>query len=418
MMNKVIFEPKIKRVYIVMFAIALFLIGGFLNFQYKQFNLIHNNQIKSFQRVVGNLVKEYPEEESNIVNALLFNDSSNNSEKLGEEILNKYGYNLKIKMSEDPIFRSYKNSYMINNIITLTIIMVIIGFIMIFFIKYIFGYLGRISNILDKFISGDLNYKDEFNDEGIVSIISSQLSQLGRNISFNYTKLEEEKESSKALVTDISHQLKTPLASISMCNSILEENELTLEEKKEFFEMSNKNINKLHSLIDSLVNISRLEVAMIRLKPEYNNLTNTIIRAYNSAYIKANNKKINIKLGEIKEDIVVKHDTKWTEEAIFNVLENGIKYTNEGGKIYLDIEESLNYIKILIKDNGRGINKKEFNNIFKRFYRCKNVEQDHIEGSGVGLYLTRKILEDQGGSIMVKSVEGQGSEFTLLLPKN
>ena len=418
MMNKVIFEPKIKRVYIVMFAIALFLIGGFLNFQYKQFNIIHNNQIKAFQRVVGNLVKEYPNEESNIVNALLFNDSSNNSEKLGEEILNKYGYNLKIKMSEDPTLRSYKNSYMINNIITVAIIVVIIASIMIFFIKYIFGYLGRISNILDNFISGNLDYKDEFNDEGIVSIISSQLSQLGRNISFNYTKLEEEKESSKALVTDISHQLKTPLASISMCNSILEEDELTLEEKKEFFEMSNKNINKLHSLIDSLVNISRLEVAMIKLKPEYNNLANTIIRAYNSAYIKAKNKKIDINLGEIKEDIVIKHDIKWTEEAIFNVLENGIKYTNEGGKIYLDIEESLNYIKILIKDNGRGINKKEFNNIFKRFYRCKNVEQDHIEGSGVGLYLTRKILEDQGGSIMVKSVEGQGSEFTLLLPKN
>ena len=418
MMNKVIFEPKIKRVYIVMFAIALFLIGGFLNFQYKQFNLIHNTQIKSFQRVVGNLVKEYPDEESNIVNALLFNDSSNDSEKTGEEILNKYGYNLKVKMSEDPTFISYKNSYMINNIITVAIIVVIIASIMIFFIKYIFGYLGRISNILDNFISGNLDYKDEFNDEGIVSVISSQLGQLGRNISFNYAKLEEEKESSKALVTDISHQLKTPLASISMCNSILEEDELTLEEKKEFFEMSNKNINKLHSLIDSLVNISRLEVAMIKLKPEYNNLANTIIRAYNSAYIKAKNKKIDINLGEIKEDIVIKHDTKWTEEAIFNVLENGIKYTNEGGKIDLDIEESLNYIKINIKDNGRGINKKEFNNIFKRFYRCKNVEQDHIEGSGVGLYLTRKILEDQGGSIMVKSVEGQGSEFTLLLPKN
>ena len=391
MMNKAIFEPKIKKVYIAMFIITLFLIGGFLSFQYKQFNIIHNNQIKSFQRVVGNLIKEYPNEESNIVNAL-FNDSSNDSEKTGEKILNKYGYNLKVKMSEDPTFISYKNSYMINNIITVAIIVVIIASIMIFFIKYIFGYLGRISNILDNFISGNLDYNDEFNDEGIVSVISSQLGQLGRNISFNYAKLEEEKESSKALVTDISHQLKTPLASISMCNSILEEDELTLEEKKEFFEMSNKNINKLHSLIDSL--------------------------AYNSAYIKAKNKKIDINLGEIKEDIVVKHDIKWTEEAIFNVLENGIKYTNEGGKIDLDIEESLNYIKINIKDNGRGINKKEFNNIFKRFYRCKSVEQDNIEGSGVGLYLTRKILEDQGGSIMVKSVEGQGSEFTLLLPKN
>lgn len=416
-MSKAVFEPKVKKFYVVFTIVVLLLIGSFMIFQNKQFKLIHNTQIKAYQRVVGNLVNKYPDEESRIVNELLFQEN-NDLEALGKEVLNKYGYNLDIKISEDPTFISYKNSYVINNIIAICIIVLVITFIMIFFIKYIFSYLERISNILDKFISGNLDYKDEFNEEGIVSIISSQLSQLGRNISFNYSKLEEEKESSKALVTDISHQLKTPLASISMCNSILEENGLTPQEKKEFFDMSNKNINKLHSLIDSLVNISRLEVAMIKLKPEENNLRNTVIKAYNSAYIKAKNKGIDIILEDINKDIIIKHDSKWTEEAIFNVLDNAIKYNNKDGFVSLNIEESLNYIKIHIKDNGKGINKKEYNNIFKRFYRCKEAEKSNIEGSGVGLYLTRKILEDQGGSIMVKSIEGVESLFTLLLPKN
>lgn len=417
MISKAIFEPKVKRIYASFTIVVLLLICGFMFFQNKQFSLIHNTQVKSYQRVIGILVNKYPEEEASIVNALLFRENSD-LEDLGRDVLNKYGYNLDIKISEDPTFTSYKNSFVINNIIAIVTIVFIIAFIMIFFIKYIFSYLERISNILDKFISGNLDYKDEFNEEGIVSIISSQLNQLGRNISFNYSKLEEEKESSKSLVTDISHQLKTPLASLSMCNSILEEDELTLEEKKEFFDMSNKNINKLHSLIDSLINISRLEVAMIKLKPEKNNLKDTIIKAYNSAYIKSKNKGIDIILEDMNKDIIIKHDAKWTEEAIFNVLDNAIKYNNEDGFVSLNIEESLNYIKIHIKDNGKGINKKEYNNIFKRFYRCKEAEKSNIEGSGVGLYLTRKILEDQGGSIMVKSTESVGSLFTLLLPKN
>ena len=100
------------------------------------------------------------------------------------------------------------------------------------------------------------------------------------------------------------------------------------------------------------------------------------------------------------------------------MLDNAIKYNNKNGFVSLNTEESLNYIKVHVKDNGKGINKKEYNNIFKRFYRCKESEKSNIEGSGVGLYLTRKILEDQGGSIMVKSIEGEGSLFTLLLHKN
>lgn len=417
MMSKAMFEPRVKRIYAAFIIVVLLLICGFMFFQYNQFDNIHKAQMKSYQRVVGRLVEEYPDEESNIIKYLLVEDNSE-AEALGEIILNKYGYNLEKSMDEDPTFSNYKKTYMINNINTIVLIIGIVVLIIMFMIKYIFGYLERISNILDNFIKGNLNYEDEFNDEGIVNIISSQLNQLGRNISFNYTKLEEEKESSKALVTDISHQLKTTLASLSMCNSILEDDDLTVNEKREFFDMSNANINKLNSLIDSLINISRLEVAMIKLKPEENDLKETIIRAYNSAYVKAKNKNIEIILGKLPCNIVVKHDVKWTEEAIFNVLENGIKYTNENGKINLDVEQSLNYIKINICDNGRGINKKDFNNIFKRFYRCKSSEINNIEGSGVGLYLTRKILEEQGGSIMVKSKENEGSTFTLLIPKS
>lgn len=416
MINIIRKEPVIKKSIFIMMMSIIVIFSIFTVFQYNNLKNIYLEQENINKRVVGILVNKYPQQEVDIVKSIYKQD--NRYLDLGAKTLDKYGYDNNYNMYENVNFKEHLKYFLVNNLTVFVIIIILVSFIVFNFTKYMYNRLLKVNSDIENIINNKYIAQEEFKEEGVFNRIYTDLNKLSRSLNLKISSLDKEKESIKELVTDISHQLKTPLASISMCNSILEEDELTLEEKKEFFEMSNKNINKLHSLIDSLVNISRLEVAMIKLKPEYNNLANTIIRAYNSAYIKAKNKKIDINLGEIKEDIVVKHDIKWTEEAIFNVLENGIKYTNEGGKIYLDIEESLNYIKINIKDNGRGINKKEFNNIFKRFYRCKSVEQDNIEGSGVGLYLTRKILEDQGGSIMVKSVEGQGSEFTLLLPKN
>ena len=416
MINIIRKEPVIKKSIFIMMMSIIVIFSIFTVFQYNNLKNIYLEQENINKRVVGILVNKYPQQEVDIVKSIYKQD--NRYLDLGAKTLDKYGYDNNYNMYENVNFKEHLKYFLVNNLTVFVIIIILVSFIVFNFTKYMYNRLLKVNSDIENIINNKYIAQEEFKEEGVFNRIYTDLNKLSRSLNLKISSLDKEKESIKELVTDISHQLKTPLASISMCNSILEEDELTLEEKKEFFEMSNKNINKLHSLIDSLVNISRLEVAMIKLKPEYNNLANTIIRAYNSAYIKAKNKKIDINLGEIKEDIVVKHDIKWTEEAIFNVLENGIKYTNEGGKIDLDIEESLNYIKINIKDNGRGINKKEFNNIFKRFYRCKSVEQDNIEGSGVGLYLTRKILEDQGGSIMVKSVEGQGSEFTLLLPKN
>ena len=125
-------------------------------------------------------------------------------------------------------------------------------------------------------------------------------------------------------------------------------------------------------------------------------------------------KNININIEDF-EDIEIPHDTKWTEESIFNVLENAVKYSSENKDINVQVSETINFIRIDIKDNGIGIDKSEYNNIFKRFYRSEKV--DDIEGSGIGLYLSRKILEKQGGNIIVSSQKEQGSKFSLFLTK-
>lgn len=402
----------IRRVILGSIVILLMLIAAWGVFQNYKLEKIYAEKAEVYKQVVGALASKYPNDEAIILNSIFNYDDKN--KEYGEKILNKYGYTNEI--IESLASDKNVNEYMIGNIIFIIIVFLVSSvdiFIMCF---YVFKHLYKISQTLTNYVDGNFEYKDDFSEEGIVNIIDNQLAILGKNISNTYDKLENEKEDSKALVTDISHQLKTPLASLSMCNSILEDDELTLDEKHEFLAMSNKNISKLQNLIECLVNISRLEAAMIKLKPVKSSLKDTVIKAYNSAYIKAQNKNIDIIL-EILKDYQIVHDNKWTEEAIFNVIDNGIKYTEPGGKIIITMEESLNFIKINIEDNGSGIDKKEFNNIFKRFYRGKEHEKKGIEGSGVGLYLTRKIFEDQGGSILVKSKIGSGSKFTLMLPK-
>ncbi|WP_317911021.1 sensor histidine kinase, partial [Clostridioides difficile] len=296
-----------------------------------------------------------------------------------------------------------------------------------YFIRYINKNLSKIYFIVDKMaqenylkdttVSEETGYLVEYNEyfkEGTFSKINNCLYELNRSLKIKFIKLEKEKESVKSLVTDISHQLKTPLASLKLYNTLLIEEELEEDEANEFLLTNKASINKLENLINSLVNISRLEISMINIKKEDNDIKNTILDAVKSVTPKAKNKSITLNLNEF-DSRIVPHDKKWTEESIFNVLDNAVKYTQINGEINISVEETANYFKIIIEDNGIGIEKNEFNNIFKRFYRGSADEIESVEGSGVGLYLSRKILEEQGGNIIVSSKVGIGSKFSLFL---
>ena len=280
--------------------------------------------------------------------------------------------------------------------------------------KYVFSKLKIISKNIEDIIHNKYEIEDDFKEEGVLNIIHSDLNKLSRSLNLKIKNINKEKESIKELVTDISHQLKTLLASLNLYNSLLLEEELDEEDRIEFLTTNKMSINKLHNLIDSLVNISRLEASMINIKKEDKSIKQTLTKAIDSVKAKANLKNIKISVTDF-EDKIILHDSKWTEESIFNILENGVKYTHDNGKIEVSLQETINFIRIDIKDNGIGIDKSEFNNIFKRFYRSEKVEE--VEGSGVGLYLSRKIIESQGGNIIVSSKIGQGSKFSLFLTK-
>lgn len=173
---------------------------------------------------------------------------------------------------------------------------------------------------------------------------------------------------------------------------------------------------KLQWLVDSLIKLSRLEVGMIELKKENKSIKDTVYKAVEGIYSKALYKNIDIIVNPI-EEIFIYHDVKWTKEAILNVLENAVKYSYANDEISINVTKLNSYIRIDIEDHGIGIAKEDFNKIFKRFFRGNSDVVQEEEGSGVGLYLSRKILEEQSGSIMVDSLLGKGSKFSLFLQK-
>lgn len=224
-----------------------------------------------------------------------------------------------------------------------------------------------------------------------------------------------EEENTKALITNISHQLKTPLSSLKMMWEMCEDGEVGEEELKDYFQRSGESVERLTQLTEELMQLSKLENHMIRLKPEVHPIKETMVSAVEEMIMKAIRKKIEIQM-DAQEEVMCRYDTRWTREAIVNVLDNGVKYSESGSKITIRLQKMHTYGLIEVEDEGIGIRQEECHKIFGRFYRGTTKEVQSQEGAGVGLYLTRKIIENQGGTVSVKSSPGKGSTFRITLP--
>ena len=221
-----------------------------------------------------------------------------------------------------------------------------------------------------------------------------------------------EQKQIKELISDISHQTKTPTANIKLYTEMLS-TETDHEKIREFVKNIESQTEKLDFLMESMIKMSRLEAGIIEIRQKPENLFFTLQKALSAIVPKAEQKGITLSVN-CPENISVSHDTKWTEEAVFNVLDNGVKYTPYGGRIRVAVKRQEIYTKISIKDTGKGIAKDRQAQIFTRFYREPEVHE--TEGIGVGLYLARKIITLQKGYMQVQSGPGEGSEFSIFLP--
>lgn len=271
----------------------------------------------------------------------------------------------------------------------------------------------RVCETLDSLIAGkeELNFRPY--EESPEARVNGKLMQLYDILQEGRRKSQQDRQDFQEIISDISHQVKTPIANIKMFHEILSGHQLLPDKKSEFIELMGMQISKIDFLMQSLVKMSRLEAGTFALHMKDANLYDTIAQALSSVWAKAEHKNITIDV-ECDSDVMVKHDSKWTAEAFMNLLDNAVKYTPANGNIMVQVKPWQFYTRIDIIDSGIGISKEHYHDVFKRFYRAPEVAAE--EGVGLGLYLARGIITRQKGYISVKSETGGGTTFSVYLP--
>ncbi|MBE5963024.1 MAG: HAMP domain-containing histidine kinase [Lachnospiraceae bacterium] len=269
-------------------------------------------------------------------------------------------------------------------------------------LKKLSGYLTRVRNG---------HYEMELQDykEGELSILKSEIYKMTLMLTEQAELLKKDKVYLADAISDISHQLKTPLTSIGMMADFLNADALPEEKRKEFARNILHSLNRMSWLVTSLLKISKLDAGTIVLKKETILLKDVIDSAVKDLLVLMDIRQITFSI-EGNEDDTVLGDRLWLSEAVGNFVKNAVEHTKEGGRITVRYEENRLYSSIVIEDNGSGIAKEDLPHIFERFYRGKN---SGVESVGIGLALAKQIVVMQKGSVSVESKEGVGTKFCL-----
>lgn len=272
---------------------------------------------------------------------------------------------------------------------------------------------SELCRTLDSMIEGKDSPQALEYSETMLSRISHRLSRLYQIMQENRHRIYEERQELQALVSDISHQVKTPVSNLRIATDTLLEKKLNETTCTAFIKGIRLQTEKLDFLLQALVKTSCLETGVIQLDKKPRRLYDTIAQAMSGIVYTAEKKQITVSV-HCPEDLIISHDSKWTAEAIFNLLDNAVKYTAPGGKISVSAAAWEMYAEIKVTDTGKGIPESNQAAIFRRFYREEEVHDQ--QGVGIGLYLTREIVTRQGGYIKVLSEPGKGSSFSIMLP--
>lgn len=299
----------------------------------------------------------------------------------------------------------------------MVLFVVIISFLSSGLITYVFWrnrfrcYVEKVNRSLRSFLKGDRpTYSDL--EETIHSQTISLLKQLDQRLIAKTEENEKECEIIKGLIADLSHQIRNPLNNITIYSELIENKAVSTEQQMAFIKKISEESEKLNWISQNFFKSSRLESGAIEFSSSFEYIKETIVTSVAEVYHCSLKKAITIEVIPF-QDIRLFHNRKWTREALVNILENAIKYSESGSIIQISLEQLETYSIIRIKDQGIGIPQKEKCHIFKRYYRGEAVQE--IEGAGLGLYIARMILLKESGNIVVKNNNDQGCCFMIIL---
>lgn len=393
--KKITISVIISIITIISFALIFLEI---MQIQEKKYVEIINSKV---EEIIDNVIATYPDiREEDILKII------NSSNKHNTQILKKYGY--ENELSNIKRLQNELNHSKIQNIA----LIILFGITTLaVYITYIIRQEKKIKDINDYIKQiNNKNYtlKIRDNQEDELSKLRNELYKTTIILKENAENSEKEKEKLSNAMADISHQLKTPLTSIRiMLDNINDNPDMDSRTRDEFILEISKQVEWISSLVISLLKIAKFDAGTIKMENTEINIKELIDDILNNLAIIIELKEITI-ITEIDKNATFVADYKWQKEAITNIIKNAIEHSNNGSKIYVKVEDTRVFLKIIVKDEGKGIDKSDLKHIFERFYRAKNSNENSI---GIGLPLAKTIIEQNNGYIKVDSEIGKGTSF-------
>lgn len=357
----------------------------------------------TINQLVNILLEKYPDVSEKEVAEILNNKTEYTD---NSEFLNKYG----IYPEKDWVSYNNQGSYKY----VILSVSVCIAFGLAFAVLFL-GYLKiqkkqtmDIAKRIERINLGDYSLQIDENSEDELSLLDNQIYRTTVKFREQAENSRKDKENLQKSLSDISHQLKTPLTSIIvMVENILDDDDMPLEIRREFLNDIKHNTNTISFLVQSLLKLSKLDAEAVKFRYEQVEVKSIVDECIKNTAVMA--EILGVRLETDCNDIILNCDRKWLCEAITNIIKNCIEHSHNGN-IKITAEQNKLYTKISIKDNGSGITKEDLPHIFERFYKGKNSSDDSV---GIGLSLAKTIIEKQGGYISVSSELNKGSEFVI-----
>ena len=413
-MNILLEEDERKK--LVFFLMIIFIIQAIFFYFLNMIILkeINNRYIKQNIAIVGETSKYNKKLTKDIIP--IVTGKTLGDYNTGKSIMSKYSYSEGLDININPLFYNTQGDLKIG-IILISLFSFILSLIgLIFIMNPLFKQIKCVTIRAENIVENKFGYNKEAHEyKGSLEKFIYKFNLMEDRIRNNIILLKNEKINLKNVINDISHQLKTPLTALDMYNDILKDyKEMNEEDIDNFINASKEQLDRMNWLVKTLLKYARLESNAVEYRKEYFSLNNTIEESINPLKIKANEKNQSL-VFNYKKDIKYLHDRKWISEAISNIVKNAIEHTENYGKILITIDETPISIVIKIKDNGEGIEKSEIKKIFNRFYKGQNSLNP--SSIGIGLCLSKTIIQDHNGDITVESELEVGSTFCITFLK-
>ena len=408
---RILSNPEIKKYNISIIALFLITIILSIFINILNLNIIKADVIQNNQAIVGNIVSKYPELEKDIVSVITQAKNKENTD-LGAKVLQKYNYDSSTNLSQEPIVQNNIYKMLKINILFITFVFLCLITISFYFFIKIYRDIKDMTDYVYHSSEGREYQMKNKNQEGQMGLLKTELMKMTTVLKEKVALLHSEKIFLNDTISDISHQLKTPMTSLMLLTDLMY-NDLDKEKKIEFLDRTNAQLSRMDWLIKSMLKLSKLEAKVIDFKTDKVNINELIKRSISPLLVPIELRNISLNINGDKEASYI-GDIEWSSEALGNIIKNCVEHTKEGGTLDITYEENPIYSEIIIKDNGEGIDKDDIQNIFKRFYKGKNSKSDSV---GIGLAMAKSIIESQNGDIYVKSKKNRGSEFHITFHK-